>query len=272
MEITILADNRPHPLNHALETEHGLSIHIKTRHENLLLDTGASDIFLRNAAALGIDIADVDYLILSHAHSDHTGGLAHFLSANSQAKIYLSANTSPAGYFSTRCGRKRDISIDWSLIERHRERFVFVERDTRLSPSTAIIADIPVIHSLPKANSTLLAGAAPDQFDHEIALTVTDGETTVLLSSCTHLGLLNTLETCRPAAPDIFIGGLHLVDSDKTNRFESEDEIRAIAETLRDRYLLIYAGHCTGDRALLLLASLLPGAFRPLHTALKIAL
>ena len=93
MRCTVLSDNRSS--DRSLFTEHGLSILLETtnkreqcdaciniaerggvrrsqteRHK-ILLDTGASDVFLRNAELLGIDLCDVDYVFISHGHSDH---------------------------------------------------------------------------------------------------------------------------------------------------------------------------------------------------------
>ena len=59
----------------ALVSEHGLSLFIKTSSHSLLLDVGASGLFLRNAKELGVPIADVDFLVVSHGHFDHGGGL-----------------------------------------------------------------------------------------------------------------------------------------------------------------------------------------------------
>ncbi len=63
-----------------LSTEHGLSILLETEQYRILLDTGASDVFIRNAEVLGIDLSTVDYVFISHGHSDHAGGLRFFLS------------------------------------------------------------------------------------------------------------------------------------------------------------------------------------------------
>ena len=77
MTWTVLSDNRTD--NPALETEHGLSILLETGKHNILLDTGASDIFIRNAEQLGVDLKSVDYVFISHGHSDHAGGLRYFM-------------------------------------------------------------------------------------------------------------------------------------------------------------------------------------------------
>lgn len=267
-KITVLIDNQPDPERPSLETEHGLSFYIQTDKSNILLDVGASDKFLNNAGQLGIDIADVDCLVLSHAHNDHTGGLACFLQHNSRAQIYLSSNINAYGYYSNRRRHMRDISIDYGLVQTNMHRIVTVTDNIRLTPSVEIISRIPVSHSIPQANRTLLAGEKPDNFSHEMALLVREGDRHILLSSCTHLGLLNTLEACAPIRPDAFIGGLHLIDSDDNNRFETDEDYTALSAAIRSQYpgLQIYTGHCTGSNAKSTLSHLLSGQFHTFHT------
>lgn len=268
MKIKVLIDNMPHPEKQSLEAEHGLSFYIETGNEKIMLDVGVSEKFMLNARSLGIDIADVDTLILSHAHKDHTGGLACFLQNNSKAKVYVSANVNGSGYYSNRRKDMRNISIDYGLLMANRERFELVAGNIRLSPTVSIIGKIPVIHGLPKADRTLFAGDVPDTFNHEIALLIAEGNKTVLMSSCTHLGLLNTLKVCAPGEPSVFFGGLHLVDSDDDNQFESDADYVSMAEMICSRYpeLQIYTGHCTGNNAKCILKSLLPGQFHVFHT------
>lgn len=76
MKIIVLSDNRT--INSELETEHGLCVYLETEKYKCLLDTGASDIFISNAARLNVDLTDVDYVFISHGHADHTGGLPAF--------------------------------------------------------------------------------------------------------------------------------------------------------------------------------------------------
>ena len=60
---------------------------LRHRKTDYFFDTGASDLFIRNARLLNIDLQKVDYLVLSHGHSDHTGGLRHFLELNAEATV-----------------------------------------------------------------------------------------------------------------------------------------------------------------------------------------
>jgi len=71
-----------------LFAEHGLSFLIDTGSKKILLDTGQTGNFMHNAQVLGIDIMDIDYVVLSHSHKDHTGGLCAFLKVNTKAIIF----------------------------------------------------------------------------------------------------------------------------------------------------------------------------------------
>ena len=73
MKWTVLSDNRSN--DSRLFTEHGLSILLETEQHRILLDTGASDVFIKNAEQLGLDLSTVDYVFISHGHSDHAGGI-----------------------------------------------------------------------------------------------------------------------------------------------------------------------------------------------------
>lgn len=97
MKWTVLSDNRSS--DPALETEHGLSILLTTERHKILLDTGASDLFIRNAELLGIDLSDVDYVFISHGHSDHAGGLRYILEHNRQAKVIVSPDAMNGHFF-----------------------------------------------------------------------------------------------------------------------------------------------------------------------------
>ena len=69
--------------------EHGLSLYIETNALKILFDVGASELFLENAKKLDVNISDIDYLIISHGHYDHGGGLRMFFKENTKAKVFL---------------------------------------------------------------------------------------------------------------------------------------------------------------------------------------
>lgn len=246
MELKVLVDNNLGE-GDVLISEHGLSIWMEVDGRQWLIDTGASDAFARNAIQLGIDIANVDYLILSHGHSDHCGGLETFLSLNGKAQIFISANIENNLFFSTRRGSKRNISLNHSLIQNNLHRFVFIDKNLRLSENANIITKITHTSPQPQANSTLLKNDLPDDFNHEIALAITTSKGVIIISPCSHNGVINTIESCSHLG-DIthYIGGTHLVDN-----FESDGQLLNLALNLRNCYpnLTLISGHCTGECA-----------------------
>ena len=87
MKITVLTENTTEL---GLPVEHGLSLFIEIGDRRILFDSGQSDLFAKNAEALGVDLKTVDFAVLSHGHYDHGGGLKKFLEVNGKAKIYMS--------------------------------------------------------------------------------------------------------------------------------------------------------------------------------------
>ncbi|MBE6303501.1 MAG: MBL fold metallo-hydrolase [Bacteroidales bacterium] len=272
MKITVLVDNISNDAQ-GLKAEHGLSFFMQADERKFLVDVGATSLFIENACKLGVDIADVDYLILSHAHADHTGGLEAFLSINSKAKIYLSENVCGRNFFSTRRGVKRNISIDHRLLQLHEERFIFVNKNTSVTENVKLISAIPCIYSAPKANATLFADNAPDDFLHELAVVVkNDNGSASVISPCTHRGILNILDAVKNYNVSKFVGGLHLLDSDEKNSFESVEEIQSLAHEILKRNIFLCTGHCTGINAKNILSKELGNNFAEFYTGFSVNL
>ena len=239
MKWTVLSDNRSN--NPALETEHGLSILLQTEQHKILLDTGASDVFVRNAEQMGIDLSTVDYVFISHGHSDHAGGLRYFLEHNRQAQVIVSPDAMSGKFFSKR-GNVHSITTELPDIKE--DKLILINKNCEVSESIYAIAHIPQIHPMPKGNQNLYVQDANgqlvrDDFRHELAL-YTDG---LLFTGCAHSGLENILSAC-PYPVHTVIGGFHLLDGQ-----ESEEEIKALAQRLKASYpnTQFYTSHCTGD-------------------------
>ena len=90
MKATVLSDNIP---AENLGCEWGLSIFIEYHGKHILLDAGASGLFLKNADVLGLNMKDVDFGVLSHAHYDHADGIPEFFRVNSFAPFYFRETT-----------------------------------------------------------------------------------------------------------------------------------------------------------------------------------
>ena len=239
MNWTVLSDNRSYDCR--LSTEHGLSIILQTEQHKILLDTGASDVFIRNAEQLGIDLSDVDYVFISHGHSDHAGGLRYILEHNRQAKVIVSPDAMSGKFFSKR-GILHSITTEWPEIDD--DRLILIDLTCEIAEGLHAIAHIPQIHSMPRGNQNLYVQDANgdyihDDFRHELALYV-DG---LLFTGCAHSGLENILAAC-PWPVNTVVGGFHLLDGQET-----DEEIEALAQRLKAKYpkTLFYTSHCTGN-------------------------
>ena len=272
MKITVLVDNIPNE-KVGLRAEHGLSFWIQTDGKNFLVDVGATSLFADNACKMGIDIADADYLVLSHAHADHVGGLAAFLAMNDKARIYLSSDVCGRHCFSTRRGIKRDISIKHNLLQQHKERFVFINENTAITDNVTLVCKVPIVYPMPKANGTLFANNALDDFSHELAFVVSDGDGgATVISPCSHRGILNILDATKKYNIVNFVGGLHLLDSDEKNSFESVDDVCFLAHEILRKDILLYTGHCTGTSAKNILSKELGEKFHEFYSGFTIKL
>ena len=255
MRWTVLSDNRTN--NPAFETEHGLSILLETERHHILLDTGASDMLIRNAERLGIDLSRVDYVFISHGHSDHTGGLKHFMAINKKAKVIVSPEAINGRFFSKR-GLLHSITTSWPEIPR--ERLLPIEHSGSIDDDIYVIAHIPHVHPMPEGNRHLFVQYTQgqyiqDDFRHELAL-YTDG---LLFTGCAHSGLENILAAC-PFPVSTVVGGFHLLDN-----HESETKLEELSHRLADTYpqTQFYTSHCTGGAAFAVLQGVMGDKIHP---------
>jgi 7,8-dihydropterin-6-yl-methyl-4-(beta-D-ribofuranosyl)aminobenzene 5'-phosphate synthase len=223
----------------AMHTEHGLSLYIEANGRKILFDTGQSSAFADNAAKQNVDLSEVDFAVLSHAHYDHGGGLRTFLSLNGKAPVYVSR------YAFDEClaGSGDYIGIDQSL--RGSPRLVFVENTLRPADGLELFGGEGRTLHQPIAFSGLNVrrdGAViPEDFRHEQYLLVTQGDKRVLISGCSHKGIVNIVHWFQP---DVLVGGLHLMNLDP--RSGGGPALDAIAKELLRFDTVFHACHCTG--------------------------
>ena len=196
---------------------------------------------IRNAERLGKDLSRVDYVFISHGHSDHAGGLKHFMEINKKAKVIVSPDAISGKFYSKR-RYLHSITTEWPEIPQ--ERLLTIEHSGSIGDDIFIIAHIPQIHPMPEGNQHLFVQDSQgqyiqDDFRHELAL-YTGG---LLFTGCAHSGLENILAAC-PLPVNTVVGGFHLLDN-----HESEAKLSELSYRLADAYpqTQFYTSHCTGD-------------------------
>lgn len=243
--------------SHGCLSEHGLSFYIETPKHRLLMDTGASDAFLANARMLGIDLTQVDTVILSHGHYDHSGGILPFVQNNPSAKIYMQ-KTAGDDYYHCKEASARYIGIDKAILKL--PQLILVEGDYRIDDELFLFANITGNKYRARTNLSLMRRACDwespseppvleqDTFDHEQCLVISACGKHFLFSGCAHNGILNILDRYHElyqSDPDLVLSGFHMAQ--KTAY--SEDDLRIIrstAKALMQTGSIFYTGHCTG--------------------------
>ncbi len=239
MRLVVLTENTA--INEDFFFEHGLSLYIEACGKKILFDCGQSDVFLKNAKKIGIDLSAVDFAVISHGHYDHGGGLAAFTEINKTAEIFINKNAfSP--HYSSSTGVDRYIGLDTSL--QGNPRFVMTDEIYAINEDFSLIcADIceekyAVDHSGLKMQGE--NGLCDDDFRHEQYLCFKDKGRKVIISGCSHKGILNIMNMTKP---DILVGGFHFMRIDpKTD----SDMLIKNAEQLKSYGAKYYTCHCTG--------------------------
>lgn len=280
MGITVLVENSVLEDRQDLVPELGLSLYVRLGEHQFLFDTGVSDVFARNAACLGLDVGNAEAVILSHHHFDHGGGLGHLIQANETAPVYL--RPAPDGTPAVKMLGllKRDAGLDERVMEQQRDRFVYLDQSTEVLPGVTILTDIARLHPMPRGNRYLYVRKGDqwqhDPFAHELVVVIQEADGLVVLSGCSHRGVLNMVETVREAFPDAqikaLIGGFHLIGMPILNTMAGGRRgVQALGKRLAalpiDRF---YTGHCTGSRAYRVLEEVLGDRLSPLATGLRI--
>lgn len=249
--------------------EHGLSFYIETEHHKLLLDTGATDKFLHNAKVLGIDLKQVDTVILSHGHYDHAGGILAFTKVNPDAKIYM-RRMAGEDYFHVKEDGERYIGIDKNILTL--SQLVLVDAGIKIDEELTLFTNITGRRLWAKSNLMLKKKRnhtfVQDIFDHEQCLVVRQKGKKILLSGCAHNGILNILDTYKEnynCFPDLVISGFHMMQKAGYSNVDIK-EIQETARELAETKAVFYSGHCTGKEAFAIMKEIMGEQLREIHS------
>src|SRR4029077_18531757 len=230
----------------AMKKDWGFSALVEVAGKRILFDTGNDrDIFAANVKAKGIDLTNLDFVVLSHRHFDHMAGLSYVLSVNPKVKIYapkegfgIYGSSLPSSFY------RKDESLPPQM--RYYDgkppevmkfgtawqgaNFELIDKTTEIAPGITLIA---------------LVSEAPGTRElKELSLAVNTPDGLVLVVGCSHPGIDKIVEAATTIDPKIHLiaGGFHLVAA-------SDDAISKIVAALKDTFKVenIAPGHCTGE-------------------------
>jgi 7,8-dihydropterin-6-yl-methyl-4-(beta-D-ribofuranosyl)aminobenzene 5'-phosphate synthase len=231
----------------SLTMDWGFAALVEYRGKRILFDTGGnSDILARNAAAKNIDLSKLDFVIMSHRHGDHMGGLAYVLKVNPPVKIYAPKERS--GVYGDHTPSSSWYRKDASLPAEQRyyngapleiihmgaawpgANFQLIDKNTGIVPGMFLIA---------------LVSDKPGTLElHELSLAIRTLDGLVLVVGCSHPGVEHIVQEASAMDPhiSILLGGLHQIQA-------PDPEVERIARVLPDQYKLdrVAPGHCTGE-------------------------
>lgn len=270
MKATILIDNLT---KGTLAAEWGLSVYVEYRGHRILLDTGASDRFAKNAQALGIDLGAVEFGVLSHAHYDHADGMGAFFAGNTMAPFYIREGAEENCY-GKRWIFHKYIGIHRGFLKTYRDRIIYAKDGCQIVPGVSLLAHhTEGLEAYGEQNHLYIRQNGryrPDSFAHEQSLIFDTEKGLVICSSCSHGGADNIIREVVSAYPDkkihAMIGGFHLSHT-------SPEDVRALAERIRSTGIdKIFTGHCTGQPAFEILKEELGEQVCQLCTGMEIVL
>ena len=258
MRIVTLVENTA--CREDLAAEHGLSLYMETGEYTILFDAGQSGAFGENAEKLGIDLKKVDVAVLSHGHYDHGGGLSRFLEINETAPVWMNPHAFEPHYNAA----DKDIGLDAALEGSSRIRYA--EEVQPIGKGLTLYTQIPCAVPLqPFGLKVWEKGKLlPEDFRHEQYLLVEEQGKRILISGCSHRGILNIMAHFRP---DVLIGGFHFMKMDPEG-----EELEAAAAALQRYPCTYYTGHCTGQPQFEALKKILGRQLHSLTTGTEIIL
>jgi len=217
MKITILSENTS-TLDTDLGAEWGFSAFVESGGKNILFDTGASGLFIENAKKLGVGLGKTDFLVISHGHWDHTGGVQDFIKRFDTKGMTLIAHPGAFG------SEKKEF-----------KGCVFSDKPVEFTPGAIFLGEV--------ARTYEDAGSGNKDDSAAVFKTEKGG---VLVTGCSHSGVLNLAKAAEKEVGHIhaIIGGFHLGDA-------SAERLECIISGFKELDIgELRPGHCTGDTAI----------------------
>ncbi|MDD4858721.1 MAG: MBL fold metallo-hydrolase [Dehalococcoidales bacterium] len=262
IEITTLSENTA---NYGFRAEWGISMLIEADGKKIMMDTGLSNSAVYNAQLLGVDLKEIDCIVLSHGHADHTGGLRDVLKRSGPKEIFAHPDIWTKKYANRHGERERFIGIPFAReeLEALGGSFSLSREPVKLSENIMTTGEIPMITEYESIEPVMFikenGKTTPDPLNDDLALIINADFGLVVVLGCGHHGIINTLQHARKLTGNdvvyAVIGGPHLIGA-------SPERLPLTAAALREMGVQkIGLSHCTGFPASVYLAQELGDAF-----------
>jgi len=241
--LTILCDDT---LQSPLHSEHGFSLLVeRTGEPTILFDTGTTNIFMKNAEILGKDLTTVEYIVISHGHYDHAGGLKYLTYLGKKFKVYLRQDA-----FLPKYSGERFTGIDWEAIKDAFEYVIVKDKIVKITNFIYAFGPAWMRNNFeePDPNFQIIKNneRARDFFEEELNLIIDEGDGIVLITGCAHRGIVNIVLDALELFDKkikLLIGGFHLYKSSE----EKVDKVVSILKSLPIDQIIPL--HCSGELA-----------------------
>lgn len=229
MKISALAENSA-GRTHAREclAEWGLSLYLEVNGVRILFDSGHKGTFLHNADQLGVDLNKTDFIVLSHHHWDHTGGL-RFYKFTAKKKII----THPRVPQKVLAAQSLDLTADFEVT-------------TSISP-VEFSPDIYYLGEIPRQTNFEKGAYQDDPMPDDTAIAIQTAKGTIVVTGCSHAGVCNISEYAKKITGQKLygvIGGFHLFEDDPAAI------AGAIAYFKREKPAFLFPMHCVDHAAM----------------------
>ena len=237
IKITTLNDNTAAMGNFIAEW--GLSLLVETEETTILLDTGMGSAVVHNAETLGVDLAQVQTLVLSHGHSDHTGGLREVLrTMRKEVEVIAHPDVWQAKYDKTAGKPERFIGIPFRKeeLENLGARFNLSREPVYITDSILTTGEVPMNNDFEEIDKNIFVRDGsewkPDPVMDDRALIIKTELGLVVLPGCAHRGLINTLQHARQitGVSEVYavIGGSHLIGASEERLWQTIAALKEI--------------------------------------------
>ncbi len=253
MRFGFLMENRTDKAG--LTAEHGLSIYIEACGKKILFDAGATELMVKNAERMGIDLAAVDLAVVSHGHYDHTGGFPAFCRVNDKAPIYVHRNAFRESY-ELKDGQLygSDDGIRWTDEEKTAMagRLILTDGPQWITDDICVTGTIQPEEGFEPTEVFYYrdedGNITADDMSHEQCLVLRQPEGLYVFSGCSHTGVIGALNAAKKLFPGekvaVLAAGMHLY---KASDLERRRVVEAVAAEAPERVIPV---HCTGTDAI----------------------